>query len=332
MKLLRSVMASYRNLTSKNSPDSYKIYLNSEVWLYLIQVISIGALLFTSYIAIKYIQQPLIDIMAFRQTQTALTSYWILKEGFHFAYQTPVAGFPWSIPFEFPIYQIIVAALSYLSGFNLSAVGRFVSYIFLVACAWPSFEISSRLKLDKTIPLVFCALLWTSPLFVYWGRSFMMETTALFFTLACIPYAIDLVKAKGGRRSLFLFLFFATSAILQKSTTAGPVLLFFILSSIAYYLRCGGINLIALKKSLRPVILICIPILIGLAWAYFTDVIKMANLFGSQLTSKALTIWNFGTIPQRFDVATWKLILWDRSIKSNAGGVGARLKLTTCAR
>src|SRR5262249_18342164 len=73
--------------------------------------------------------QPLLDQYAFRQTQTALTSYWLMRGGPIFAYETPVLGFPWSIPFEFPLYQLLAAALS-LVGVPLDAAGRIVSFVF----------------------------------------------------------------------------------------------------------------------------------------------------------------------------------------------------------
>jgi hypothetical protein len=294
---------------------------DSEIWFYLLKCLAIGAFLFASYITFAFIQQPLIDIHSFRQTQTALTSYWILKDGFHFAYQTPVAGFPWSIPFEFPIYQTIVAALSYLSGFDLSVVGRFVSYIFLVACAWPAFNLYKRLNLPKAVPWVFFALLWTSPINVYWGRTFMIETAALFFSLACLPYAVDLIRGIGKWRSVFLFIFFATAAVLQKSTTGGPVLLFLILIAVFVSVRQRSLNFQMFRQLLYSVLIISLPLAIGLAWANYTDVVKMHNLFGSQLTSKALGTWNFGTLEQKLDFKTWKLLVWERSLGWNAGGL-----------
>ena len=64
-----------------------------------------------AFFALYYIHQPLIESHAFRQTQTALTSYWMLEEGWKIAYQTPVVGFPWAIPFEFPLYQSLVAGV-----------------------------------------------------------------------------------------------------------------------------------------------------------------------------------------------------------------------------
>src|SRR5690242_19652972 len=57
------------------------------------------------------VDRPALDYYAFRQTQTALSAYWLWKDGFRLIYETPVVGFPWSIPFEFPTYQWLVALL-----------------------------------------------------------------------------------------------------------------------------------------------------------------------------------------------------------------------------
>lgn len=309
--------------------DSQKIQRvgNAAIWQLTLQLIVIGALMFSAYITIRYIQQPLADAHAFRQTQTALTSYWMLQEGWALAYQTPVAGYPWSIPFEFPIYQAIVAATTAITGFDLTAVGRFISFLFLVACAWPAIAISQRLNLQNTVPWVFCALLWTSPLNVYWGRSFMIETAALFFSLACIPYAIDFIRRVGGWRSVFLFWLFATAAVLQKSTTGGPVLLFLALS-VAFLQVRNGFGFQALQRLIIPALIISVPLVIGLAWAHYADIVKTANPFGLQLTSKALNTWNFGSLAQKLDFETWRLVIWERSLSSNAGGWVGLLLLT----
>jgi len=293
---------------------------NAAVWTYLVYLLAAAAFLFCTYIAFRYIQQPLADSYAFRQTQTALTSFWMLKEGWALAYQTPVAGFPWAIPFEFPIYQTLVAAIVAVSGCPLEAAGRFVSYAFLMACAWPAFALSKRLDLPRGVPWVFCVLLWTSPINVYWGRTFMIETAALFFTLACLPYALDLIRRVRGWRTATWFIVFASAAVLQKSTTGGPVLLFLLMASVFVQVRQTGLSLRTVRSVLYPVVVICIPLVIGLAWAHYADVVKMANPFGSQLTSKALGAWNFGKVEQKLDPETWRLVVWERSLRWNAGG------------
>lgn len=289
-------------------------------WVRVLQVLAVIALLFSAYYTLRYIHQPLADAHAFRQTQTALTAYWMTQEDWQLAYQTPVVGFPWAIPFEFPIYQAIVAAISSLTGFELGATGRLVSYLFLLACCWPAFAISRRLDLPRAVPWVFCALLLTSPLNVYWGRTFMIETAALFFTLACLPFAIDLIRGAGGWRSVALFVVFAIAGVLQKSTTTGPVLLFLALAATVVHVGQSGVSVQTVRRLLPAALAIGGVLAVGLAWAHYADLVKMENPFGKQLTSRGLATWNFGTVAQRLDPVTWAL-LWERTFRWNAAGL-----------
>lgn len=292
----------------------------NNLWSFGLHVLFFFALGFVSYIALRHIDQPLIDSYAFRQTQTALTAYWILEEGLTLAYQTPVMGAPWAVPFEFPIYQAIVAALAGGSGLSLEAIGRAVSYFFLIGCALPAFALGKRLKLPSAVPEVFCILLWTSPLYVYWGRTFMIETAALFFALASVPYAIDLLRGDQRLRTAVMFLSLASASVLQKSTTGGPLLLFLLVSGVFPQLRGGEWRPDNWGARWYALMLIGLPLVVGWLWAHYADAVKMLNPFGSQLTSRALPGWIFGTIQQRLDPETWRLVVWERSFGWNAGG------------
>src|SRR4051812_18667811 len=79
---------------------------------------------------------PLADLHSFRQTQTAVSVYWMLHGGPWLDYWTPVLGAPWSAPFEFPLYQWIVAALVGATGLPIDSAGRLVSYGWLLLGAW----------------------------------------------------------------------------------------------------------------------------------------------------------------------------------------------------
>lgn len=307
-------------LTALKANESIQRLGNLPCWSLLTPAFAIAALLFAGFITFRYIGEPLVDGNGFRQTQTALTAYWMLKEGWQLAYQTPVAGFPWSIPFEFPLYQALVVTISKLFDFELTAAGRLVSYVFLVACGWPAFAISRRLNLPAAVPWVFCALLWTSPLNVFWGRTFMIETMALFFSFACIPFAIDLIRKHSDARSTLLFLLLATAGILQKATTAGPVLLFLVCGCIIAQVRPNGFTLATLRRLTYPLSVFGIPLLIGLFWSHYSDTVKAENLLGRDLTSKSLFIWNFGTIQQKLSLETWRVIIWERTFLDNAAG------------
>lgn len=53
--------------------------------------------------------QPLTGMFYFRETQTALSDYWMTQGGPKLIYETPVTGFPYKIPFEFPLFQWLAA-------------------------------------------------------------------------------------------------------------------------------------------------------------------------------------------------------------------------------
>ena len=102
-------------------------------------ILAIIAAIVATYVAVFYVKQPLLELEPFRQNWTALTTYWMIQEGWRLDYQTPILGYPWAIPLEFPIYESIVALVAWMGGFPLDPVGRIVSFCFLLACAWPAF-------------------------------------------------------------------------------------------------------------------------------------------------------------------------------------------------
>ena len=278
--------------------------------------------LLATWLAVGNTNQPLLEQHSFRQTQTALTSYWMIQDGLKLAYETPVVGYPWSIPFEFPVYQVIVASLVKIFDFPLDATGRLVSFAFLLACAWPSLAIVKRLKLASQVAWIFCTLLWSSPLYLFWGRTFMIETTAVFFALVTVQYALDMLETSPKLNSVLLLTSFATLGMLQKATTVGPVLMVMGLVTLTSHLKSKGFTFPSFKKVIYVAMAFAIPLGITLIWTAFTDDIKMQNPYGTTITSSALSEWNYGTLKQRFDINIWMLILVKRIAQYNIGPLG----------
>jgi hypothetical protein len=276
---------------------------------------------FCVYFAIRYAGQPLLEAHGFRQTQTALSAFWMVREGWQMAYQTPVVGYPWSIPFEFPIYQALTAFVVSLTGFNLDAVGRLVSFAFLLGCAWPAFGIVRRLGVSKQVAWVFCILLWTSPLYLFWGRTFMIETAAIFFVFSAVPYALDTLTASPSLRSVILCTLFLTLAVLQKITTAGPVVMVLVCIWLVSWWKRGGLRIPGWKDTFVPIFTFGFPTLVAMAWVRYSDIVKAKNPFGEHLTSAWLGTWNFGTIEQKLKFSNYQDVIWDRVFVQNAGGI-----------
>ena len=78
---------------------------------------------FITVIGILYSTNPILDQHSFRQTQTAISAKYIF-DGNIFNYQTPILGEPYNIPFEFPIYQILVAFIYWKGFVTIKALRR----------------------------------------------------------------------------------------------------------------------------------------------------------------------------------------------------------------
>lgn len=266
------------------------------------------------YLTLTYANQPPIDEHSFRQSQTAISIYWMIKDGFSFAYETPILGKPWAIPFEFPVYQTIVSFLHFISGIDINILGRVVSSFFLIACLFPIYFTSKLHNIQSRFILVFSVLLFTNPIYLYWGRTILIETTALFLSL-CAAYFFE---AAYKRRCSFIniaFLFlFASAAFLQKITTSLPV--FAVLAAIASYREIKYVashrSILVIRSSMIFLFGFLLPAFIGYKWIIYTDDVKSKNTIGSLLTSYNLRGWNWGTTSQKTDISIYKLTLIDR--------------------
>lgn len=286
-------------------------------------ILSSLALLYSLTIALLFINQLPLEHHAFRQTQTALTAYWLKVNGFSFQYETPVFGFPWSIPMEFPIYQLLVAYISTIFNLPLDPVGRGLSYFFLIACLLPIYSINKSLKLPPKVLLFFIPIFLTQPIYLYWGRAFMIETAALFFTLMSVSLFLDCLRSKYSIFRLLLLFTFASLGLLQKITTALPILLVTVLA----FMYAERAYLSNIKKAIKDSRLIFVGISLLLAvitaylWLQYSDTVKWARGWDGVLTSQSLNAWNWGNLEQRFSYALWVKVIGGRIFTRNLGAV-----------
>jgi hypothetical protein len=141
-----------------------------------------GLVCFDVFILIYGINNGINDLHGFRQSQTALTAYWLDREPHGLAYVTPVLGYPWSVPFEFPVYQWIVVLLM-KAGVPLVIGGRLVSFAAFVACLVPLKVMARDFNVPNRAFLFIAAIYLACPFYIFWSRTFMIETTALLFSL-----------------------------------------------------------------------------------------------------------------------------------------------------
>lgn len=256
----------------------------------------------------------------FRQTQTALSTHSILQGGPWLAYETPVLGAPWSIPFEFPLFQWLVAMVVSVSHAPLDQAGRWVSEVFFYATLLPAYAVLGSLGVRPAHRLLLLSLLLVSPIYLYWSRAFMVESTALFCAMSYLAVA---ARALERRRlgSLAAAGFFGALAATIKVTTFVP----FLLAATAFLVaRRGQAGAAAPRRDLGAVVpwiavTAIVPLAAAVAWTWFTDSVKAENpLAAGFITSSALAEWNFGTAAQRLSSRTW-LTMWNRTLPDVVG-------------
>jgi hypothetical protein len=75
----------------------------------------------------------IVDFMGFRQTQTAITAYYLAQSFPIPCLDTPILSYPWAVPFELPLYQWLAAALVVTLKTPLDQSARFVSAFLALA-------------------------------------------------------------------------------------------------------------------------------------------------------------------------------------------------------
>ncbi len=283
--------------------------------------------IFAAWVAVRFMGQPLLEAHEFRQTQTALTAYWLLKDGLRLAYETPVAGAPWSIPFEFPLYQWLAAKMAGVSMLPLDSCGRLLSFVFLIACLCPARAIVRRLCLGGDVFGVFACLLLSSPLYLFWGRCFLIETAALFFSLAFVPLALRLQQRPDDSQAACFAGLLISLGLLQKVTTGLPILAVLVGCWLVTHHRRLFREGPGLREMACLLLAYAVPLVICFAWTRFTDHVKQHNPLGAMNTSSETIPWVFGTVHQRISPETWRTLLWERLLAGNAGGVAGMVFL-----
>ena len=156
----------------------------------------------------------------FRQTQTALNSYYIDRDNdFSLLYETPILGKPWiSVLMEVPIYEWSVVGLSRWSGQPHYVCARAIT----LACfylALPAFYLLlGRLGLPPARRAPALAFTLLCPVYIFYSRSFLMDSMAL---LGSAWFLFGYVRMMDERRWPWFLLATAAGSLaaLVKSAT-----------------------------------------------------------------------------------------------------------------
>ena len=271
------------------------------------------------------------DAHGFRQTQTAITSYYLTPGAPLWSYETPVVGPPWSIPFEFPLYQWIVAASARVLKTPLDQTGRFVSEAFFALAVVTLWKILAELGVRRIDRLVFLTLLIVSPEYVFWSRTFLIESTALCFGMAYLLFVIRYIRSRRIADALIGGIFGVLTAIVKAPSFPG----FCLAGALCYLLETSRADnsrppsRFFRRHGLAVGLFAAVPILAALAWTRHADQVKALNTVGAHMTSRGIRDFTFGTLSLRLDASTWR-VFFERIIPDLLG-TGSILLVATLA-
>jgi len=249
------------------------------------------------------------DYHGFRQTQTAITTYYVLQDGFRLDYSTPVLGKPWSIPMEFPLFQWIVALFVMITKINLDQAGRLASVAFFYLSLIPIYFLLSNFIAKKNHILVFLSLMLASPVYIFWSRTFMIESLAIFLGLTFLVMIPKLIRSPTISILLFTIVMGVLAALVKITTFA-----IFDLVAVFLFLRFWIVGKyknspsekISVGRIIQSLFTVSFPLVINFGWIYFSDHLKTQNPFANGfITSQALNVWHFGTLTQRLSLDNW---------------------------
>ncbi len=290
----------------------------SKVWMSrLYPVVFTAAMLVSLIVLIRWINFPISDADAFRQTQTAISTEYIFEGKSFLLYQTPVLGYPWEIPFEFPLYQIAVAIISSVAALNLEVSGRIVSWLSYAGTLVPLFLLLLRLKFDRKFLYIFGSLYLLCPMYLFWGRTFMIETFTVFLGMTSLYFCHRMIVSKGWLSFAFALLF-SLACALSKITTYPAFAFIACVFILIESWKNKEVNWVAIT---RLSLVMFVSVLITYIWVKYTDSVKVENPFGVSLTSSSLTHWTYGPFEQRISAQFYEQIFSKRIIPGIFGSV-----------
>ena len=252
------------------------------------------------------LNQPLLELHSFRQTQTAWTALIFHQQGIDlFHSKLPVLGPPWELPFEFPIFQAI-ASLVMDAGVATDPAMRMTGLFFFLLTTVAVWRLVARLA-GEVAGLVCVIAFTTSGLALLWSRTSMIEYMVTAASVAGLYFLIRWHE-RANWAWYGLAMFVGIVAMLIKPTTA-----------VMYLPPIAVLGITTWRSKERPfrsmvrygaaiAAVMAIPLAFGQAWTMWADSIKAASPFTADQTSAALWTWNYGTIAQRLSPDTWNLI------------------------
>lgn len=260
----------------------------------------------------------------FRQSQTAIISHYIDKEdNFGLLYEMPVLGKPWvAILLEVPIYEWSVVGLSRLTGWEHVIAARTISIACFYMTLGAVWLLLGQLGVARAKRLLFCALILTTPVYIFYSRAFLMDSMAL---MGSVWWLYAFVRVMQDRSWRWLLVAVATGSV--AALVKGAVYVVWLVPGAAYgaWLLWNEVKRkVGLKRLIQTTAwgLSTVVIALGLlkSWLAYTDPIKEAHASAWIFTSKNVSLGNWGMLSPSalLSADVWKSLMhcWEQAILS----------------
>jgi len=248
----------------------------------------------------------ILDVHGWRQSHTAISVQEMLRGGPFWRYRTPIFGPPWQWPLEWPVYQWLVAEVSLASGSPIEPVGRAIAVASFAGGLAALWHVLDAFAVARRHRPVFLALVWSSPLYIFWSRAFMIESTALFagMTYVAAVHAATRIDARRSTLAAALAILSGAAAGAIKVTTFVP---FFSAAALLLVLR-RHVGIVRRHRSAAWSMLL-IPAVATGAWLVFSDAQKISNPLAMELVWAGERQQRFGSLADRFAWRSWSAVV-----------------------
>jgi hypothetical protein len=239
------------------------------------------------------------DHFQFRQTQTAWGIKEVMENGYNFFHlRLPILGYPYEVPFEFPVFQNIAGFFGQIFDLSPEVAGRSTSLLFYCLTGILTYNII--IKLTSASVAFFCTVaFYLTPFSLQWSNAVLMESTVGFFMVLSIIFSIKFFETNNLYFMILSSISLAISA-LMKITTSFPVI--FLIWIILFLVMPLSFRENKFQFFLPFHLIAFFP---AFLWTNFADSIKAEGVLTRWLTSENLMGWNFGSIDQRLSVENW---------------------------
>ena len=246
------------------------------------------------------------DVHAWRQSHTAMSAYEMaVRHGPFWAYRTPIFGPPWQWPLELPLYQWLVAQAAVRLPIDLDRAGRAVSVLFYVAAFVPGWYVLELFEIAPRHRPVALAMVWASPLYIFWSRTFMIESTAICLAIAYLAIVHRATRPDRAAVSTPLLMAAAVIGALAGAVKVTAFAAFITIAAGLLVLRWRRAGWPRRAAAAALVLALMVPVAATAAWLAYADHLKTRSPLASEMNFTAEREQRFGTLAERFAPRSW---------------------------